>query len=123
MLLKLLITATWGFSSTDIKDKTNSVNTHMVANLAAIRVYIQTVRKMQIMKFIDVEGNKFLLESLPEACVKISQLTITTQAKIHKLNSEHAIITRAKNAYIEDLKGEVVEAKSGLDIAALFSDD
>ena len=78
---------------------------------------------MRVMKFIDVEGDKFLLESLPEVCLKLSQLSVTTQAKIHKLNSEHAVITRAKNAYIEDLKGEVVEAKSGLDIAGLFSDD
>ena len=37
--------------------------------------------------------------------------------------NERAVLTRAKNAYIDDLKLEVVESKSGLDIGALFADD
>lgn len=37
--------------------------------------------------------------------------------------NEMALLTRAKNGYIEDLKAEVIEKKSGVNFDALLSDD
>ena len=52
----------------------------------------------------------------------ISTLSVTS-ARILELQNIHAIMTRAKNAYIQDLSAEIVEQKSGVDLSAIFSDD
>lgn len=75
------------------------------------------------MQFVDVQGQKFQTQDLNEACTHLMNIGIATELKIQKLMSERAVLTRAKNAYIDDLKLEVVESKSGLDIGALFSND
>tara|TARA_B110000003_G_scaffold210892_1_gene209866 strand:- start:307 stop:537 length:231 start_codon:yes stop_codon:yes gene_type:complete len=39
------------------------------------------------------------------------------------LKAQIALLTRARNGYIEDIKLEVVEKKSGVDIQSLLRDD
>lgn len=75
------------------------------------------------MQFVDVQGQKFQMEELNDTCMRLVNMGVATELKIQKLMNERAVLTRAKNAYIDDLKLEVVESKSGLDIGALFSDD
>ena len=75
------------------------------------------------MQFVDVQGQKFKTEELNETCMRLVNMGVATELKIRKLMNERAVLTRAKNAYIDDLKLEVVESKSGLDIGALFSED
>ncbi len=75
------------------------------------------------MQFVQIDGCKYSKESLPENCIELTQLVSMAQEKINSLMNEHAVITRAKNAYIEDLKSEVIESKSGFDIAQLILDD
>ena len=75
------------------------------------------------MQLVDVQGQKFKTEELNETCMRLVNMGVATELKIRKLMNERAVLTRAKNAYIDDLKLEVVESKSGLDIGALFSDD
>ena len=75
------------------------------------------------MQFVDVQGQKFQTEELNETCMRMVNMGVATELKIRKLMNERAVLTRAKNAYIDDLKLEVVESKSGLDIGALFSED
>ena len=75
------------------------------------------------MQFVQIDGNKYSKESLPENCIELTKLVSIAQEQINNLINEHAVITRAKNAYIEDLKNEVIESKSGFDIAKLFLDD
>ena len=75
------------------------------------------------MQFVDVQGQKFQTEELNETCMRMVNMGVATELKIRKLINERAVLTRAKNAYIDDLKLEVVESKSGLDIGALFSED
>jgi hypothetical protein len=33
-----------------------------------------------------------------------------------------ALLTRAKNSYVDELKREIIKGKSGVDLGALFSD-
>ena len=75
------------------------------------------------MKFVDIDGERYSVTNMPERSKKIIQLNWSTQKEIGKLINEHAVVTRAKNAYIEDLKTEVIEAKSGLDMSKLFSEE
>ena len=75
------------------------------------------------MQFVDVQGQKFQTEELNGTCMRLVNMGVATELKIRKLMNERAVLTRAKNAYIDDLKLEVVESKSGLDIGALFSED
>ena len=43
--------------------------------------------------------------------------------KLQTLTAEQALLNRARNGYIEDIKTEVIEKKSGVDLSGLFVDD
>ena len=40
-----------------------------------------------------------------------------------ELSNQLALLTRAKNPYIADLKTEIVQERTGVDLGALISDD
>lgn len=44
-------------------------------------------------------------------------------AQLRHLRNMQAILTRARNAYIADLKHEILQGRTGLDLSNLFSDD
>ena len=46
-----------------------------------------------------------------------------TQLQIQALSNHQALLNKAKNAYIEDLKSEIVRGRTGIDLGAMFSDD
>lgn len=43
--------------------------------------------------------------------------------QLRHLRNMQAILTRARNAYIADLKQEVLQGRTGLDFSDLFSDE
>jgi hypothetical protein len=43
--------------------------------------------------------------------------------KLHELTNQHALMSKAKNAYIADLKSEIVQDRAGVDLGVLFSED
>jgi len=43
--------------------------------------------------------------------------------QVQALSNQQALLTKAKNAYIADLKSEIFEGRTGVDLGALFSDD
>ena len=43
--------------------------------------------------------------------------------QVQTLSNQQALLTKAKNAYIADLKLEIVQGRTGVDLGALFSDD
>jgi hypothetical protein len=45
------------------------------------------------------------------------------QSALVELHNKKAMMNRAKNGYISDLKAEIIENKAGLDMSAMFSDD
>jgi hypothetical protein len=45
------------------------------------------------------------------------------QARLQELMNQRALLYKAKNAYIADLKIEIVEGCSGVDLGEMFSDD
>lgn len=46
-----------------------------------------------------------------------------THLQVQSLSNQKALLTKAKNAYIADLKSEIVQGRTGVDLGALFSDD
>lgn len=45
------------------------------------------------------------------------------QFKLQELKNNIALLSKAKNAYINDLKAEIVQARTGVDFGDLFSND
>ena len=73
----------------------------------------------QRFKFEDVEYSS---DNLSEDNVKqLTQLQFI-QGKLQELQDNSALLNKAKNGYIEDLKNEIVSGKLGLDLGDLLSD-
>ena len=69
---------------------------------------------------INIDGVEYDFESLsPEAKAIIEKLQ-HTDTQIQDNKNLSALLTRAKNSYIHELKREMIEGKSGVDIASLF---
>lgn len=45
------------------------------------------------------------------------------QKRIQELSNQQALLMKAKNAYVFDIKSEILQDKSGLDLSDLLSDD
>ncbi len=74
-------------------------------------------------KFLSIDGIKYRVEDLSdEGRVQLEQL-LFVQKNLNLLKNKIALMTKAKNAYISDLKSDIVEGRSGVDLGLLFSDD
>lgn len=58
----------------------------------------------------------------PEGKALLARLTFV-EGRILEMKNQHALLTRAKNAYIADLKTEIVHSKSGVDLSTLFDSE
>ena len=74
-------------------------------------------------KYFKLDGEKYSTEGLSSEGIELVSMLKFTQKKITTLSNQHALLMKAKNAYISDIKAEVVESRSGLDVGALFTDD
>lgn len=70
-----------------------------------------------------LEGHTYKVDELPEKGKVLYEQLLFVYQTIEQLNGKHALLMRSKNGYIDDLKGEVIEKKSGVDLGALFMDD
>ena len=73
----------------------------------------------QRFKFEDVEYSS---DNLSEDNVKQLMQLQFIQGKLQELQDNSALLNKAKNGYIEDLKNEIVSGKLGLDLGDLLSD-
>jgi hypothetical protein len=70
-----------------------------------------------------LDGLEYFLEDVsPDTQEALTRLIFCDQM-IKQLEAEKTILNRARNGYIEDLKTEAVEQKSGLNLSALFAND
>jgi hypothetical protein len=81
------------------------------------------VRYFEMAKTFTLEGNEYKIDDLSTEGKQIWDHLFFSLKALDELNAKHAIMMRGKNAYIEDLKGEVVQKKSGVDLGALFAED
>ena len=69
---------------------------------------------------INIDGVEYDFESLsPEAKAILEKLQ-HTDSQIQDKKNISALFIRAKNSYVHELKREMIEGKSGVDIASLF---
>ncbi len=74
-------------------------------------------------KTFKIEGHEYKLQDLSEAGQSMYASLVFVGTSLAQKKDEIALLTRAKNGYIEDLKTEVIEKKTGVDLGALFGDD
>ena len=48
---------------------------------------------------------------------------IFIQLKVQEIKNNLALLAKAKNGYIEDMKTEIIQDRTGVDFSDLFSDD
>ena len=70
-----------------------------------------------------IDGVEYDIETLTqEGRDLVARLTFA-RLQQQELSNQIALLTKAKNAYIADLKSEIVQGRTGVDLGALFSDD
>lgn len=74
-------------------------------------------------KRLRIEDVEYDIEQLSQEGRDLCERLNFTQFTLQELNNMLALLTKAKNAYIADLKTEIVKARTGVDLGALFSDD
>jgi len=73
---------------------------------------------------------KFIIDGLDynaadfseEAKALVSRLSYI-QIRLNEINNNLALLAKAKNGYIEDMKTEIIQERTGVDFSDLFSDD
>ena len=69
---------------------------------------------------IKIDGVEHDLDSLGKEAKVILEKLHHIDKQIQDTTNLCALLTRAKKSYIQDLKREMIEGKSGVDIASLF---
>ena len=70
-----------------------------------------------------IDGAEYVTDDLsPSAKELVARLTFA-RLRQEELSNQLALLTKAKNAYIADLKAEIIQGRTGVDLGALFSDD
>lgn len=70
-----------------------------------------------------IDGVEYDIETLTqEGRDLVSRLTFT-RLTLQELSNQMALLTKAKNAYIADLKLEIVKGRTGVDLTTLFNDE
>jgi hypothetical protein len=70
-----------------------------------------------------LDGAEYELDALSaEGRGLVGRLSFA-RLQVQALSNQQALLTKAKNAYIADLKLEIVQGRTGVDLGALFSDD
>jgi hypothetical protein len=70
-----------------------------------------------------IEGVEYDMEKLSQEGRDLCESLRFTQSTLQELSNMLALLTKARNAYIADLKTEIVKGRTGVDLDALFSDD
>ena len=72
---------------------------------------------------IRIDGQSYEINSLGKNAIVLVERLKNTQTSIQEKQNLYSLLLRAKNGYIADLNAEIVQDRSGVDLAALFSDD
>ena len=74
-------------------------------------------------KSVRIDNVEYDMEQLSQAGRDLYERLSFTQSRLQEYNNMLALLMKAKNAYIADLKTEIVKGSTGVDLGALFSDD
>ena len=68
------------------------------------------------------EGAEYSTENLSEGITQRFLRLQFVQQKLQELQDNSALLNKAKNGYIEDLKSEIISGKLGVDLGDLLTD-
>lgn len=70
-----------------------------------------------------LDGAEYELDALSAEGRGLVERLSFAHLQVQALSNQKALLTKAKNAYVSDLKLEIVQGRTGVDLGALFSDD
>jgi len=73
-------------------------------------------------KKFDIEGTEYNTKELSNHGILILRNLTYAEVKIREMVNKKAIMTKARNAYISEIKKEIIKSKSGIDLSTLLSD-
>ena len=74
-------------------------------------------------EFFRLDGKNYRASDLSDEGRFQLERLLFVRGNINLLKNKIALMSKAKNSYINDLKSDIVESRSGLDLGLLFSDD
>ena len=75
------------------------------------------------MECIKIDGLNFPKKAFSSKGITSYNKLLFSMEKLNELHSQRALLLRAKNGYISDLKLEISHRKSGVNLGALFSEE
>jgi len=70
-----------------------------------------------------IDGVEYTTDSLSQEGRDIVARLAFARLQQQELSNQITLLTKAKNAYIADLKTEIIQGRTGVDLGSLFSDD
>lgn len=70
-----------------------------------------------------IDGDEYNTDDLNQESRDLLDRLTFTRLALQELSNQIALLTKAKNAYIADLKTEIIQGRTGVDLGALFSDN
>ena len=71
----------------------------------------------------NLDGAKYRASDFSQNGQMLLEYLKFSAQRIQELNYQITLLNRSKNGYISDLKTEIFEAKSGIDLGSLFEED
>lgn len=76
-----------------------------------------------VMEIVNIDGRDYTICSFSKESQVLCHQLLFSSERLQELKADGAFFLRARNAYISDLKEEILEKKTGIDISSLFADD
>ena len=76
-----------------------------------------------MVKFFSIDGTNYRVDDLSDVGRVQLERLLFVRRKLNLLKNKIALMSKAKNGYIDDLKSDIVEGRSGVDLGSLFLDD
>lgn len=70
-----------------------------------------------------IDGQEYEVSSLGQEGKELVGKLTFINVKLQELQNSIALLSKAKNGYIADLKTEIIQERTGVDFSDLFSDD
>ena len=72
---------------------------------------------------LDIDGTEYPISSLSDLGKSLLANIQAVDIRLKQKLNHRSLLLRARNAYISDLKEEVILEKSGIDLTTIFDDD
>jgi hypothetical protein len=69
-----------------------------------------------------LDGKEYAPADLSENGQRLFRSYLTVERQLNEAQNMYAVLTKARQAYMADIKNEIIQGKSGVDLAALFGD-